>query len=208
MKPLNDMLEKYPALTVCEEDIQKAFALIKETYKTGGKLLLCGNGGSSADSEHIVGELMKSFMKTRKIPDEIRAKIKKSAKHWEYISQNLQGALPAISLVSQSSIISAFSNDVAADIVFAQQVYGYAKPNDCFIGISTSGNAKNILYAAETAKAMDMKTIALTGISGGELKGVCDVTIKAPSSVTPEIQEYHLPIYHTLCMMIEQEFFG
>ena len=207
MKPLTDMLEKYPALAPCQADIQKAFAFIKDTYKNGGKLLICGNGGSAADSEHIVGELMKGFMKSRKIPNEIRDKIKKSANHWEYISQNLQGALPAISLVSQSSIISAFSNDVAADMVFAQQVYGYAKPGDCLIGISTSGNAKNILYAAETAKAFDMKTIALTGESGGKLKEVCDVTIKAPSNNTPEIQEYHLPIYHTLCMMIEEEFF-
>ena len=207
MEPLTDMLKKYPALASCKADIQKAFALIKETYKAGGKLLICGNGGSAADSEHIVGELMKGFMKSRKIPNEVQDKIKKQALNWEYISQNLQGALPAISLVSQSSIISAFSNDVAADMVFAQQVYGYAKPGDCLIGISTSGNAKNILYAAETAKAMDMKTIALTGESGGKLKGVCDVAIKAPSSSTPEIQEYHLPIYHTLCMMIEREFF-
>ena len=190
-------------------EINKAFDLLCGIYKNGGKLLVCGNGGSAADSEHVVGELMKGFMLPRKISAGCRAKfIKSSPANGEYISDNLQRALPAISLVSQSSLISAFSNDIAPDIVFAQQVYGYGKPGDCFMGFSTSGNSKNVIYAAETAKAMDMITIALTGKSGGLLKGICDCTIRVPSDSTPEIQEYHLPIYHDLCKRLEMEFFG
>jgi len=208
MLHLSNMLIRYPALNVCENDIQKAYELIKESYQNGGKLLVCGNGGSAADSGHIVGELMKGFMLSRKLSADIQQKIKERVPHGDYISQNLQRALPAISLVAESPLISAFANDVAADMVFAQQVYGYARVGDCLICISTSGNATNVLYAAETAKAMDMKTIALTGKLGGALKKVCDVSICAPSTVTPEIQEYHLPIYHTLCMMLEEAFFG
>ena len=161
MSQLYDMLRKYLSLVECETSILSAFTLIKETYQNGGKLLICGNGRSSADSEHIVGELMKEFILKRKIPESDSAKIKAASNaNGEYICANLQGALPAISLVSQSSIISAYSNDVASDMVFAQQVYGYAKQGDCFIGISTSGSSKNVVYAAETAKAMSMKTIA------------------------------------------------
>ena len=208
MSHLSNMLKRYPVLSVCESDIQKAFKLIKESYHNGGKLLVCGNGGSAADSGHIVGELMKGFMLRRVLPTDIQQKIKESAPHGDYISQNLQGALPAISLVSEAPLISAYANDVTADMVFAQQVYGHARVGDCLICISTSGNAKNVLYAAETAKVMGMKTIALTGKSGGELKQACDVSICVPSAVTPEVQEYHLPVYHTLCMMLEEEFFG
>ena len=207
MNTLTQMITRFPTLAPLEAPMRAAFDLLKQTYENGGKVLICGNGGSAADSEHIVGELMKGFMQKRKIPESVRDKIIKSSANGEYICDNLQGALPAISLVSHTALITAYINDVAADMIFAQQVYGYAKPGDCLIGMSTSGNAKNVLYAAEVAKAMDMKTIALTGESGGALKDVCDVSIKAPSSITPEIQEYHLPIYHTLCMMIEEEFF-
>ena len=192
-----------------QESLDKAFLLLKATYKGGGKLLVCGNGGSAADSEHIVGELMKGFMLSRKIPQGMRGKITSVAKaNGNYISNNLQGALPAISLVSQSALISAYSNDMAPDMVFAQQVYGYGRQGDTFLGLSTSGNSKNVVYAAETAKALGMNTIAFTGKSGGLLKDICDCTIAAPSEITPVIQEYHLPIYHKLCMMLEEEFFG
>ena len=208
MHHLKNMITRYPALAVCEKDIQKAFELIGKSYKNNGKLLVCGNGGSAADSGHIVGELMKGFMLKREIPEEIKQKIYKMAPNGAYICQNLQGALPAVSLVSEFPLITAFANDMAADMIFAQQVYGHGKAGDCLICISTSGNAKNVLYAAETAKAIDMNTIALTGELGGDLKKICDVSICAPSNVTPEIQEYHLPIYHTLCMMLEEEFFG
>ena len=207
MEDLNNMLIKYPALTCCKADIEKAYLMIKETFANGGKVLVCGNGGSAADSEHIVGELMKGFMQPRKMPDTMREKFNKGCANAEYLCYNLQGALPAISLVSHTSLMTAFSNDVAPDMVFAQQVFGYAKPGDCFIGLSTSGNSQNVILAADVAKVMDAKTIAFTGRTGGKLAGACDVTIKAPSDSTPEIQEYHLPIYHTICMMVERDFF-
>jgi len=209
MNSLTQMIKEHPALSVCEEDILQAYELLKLTYENGGKALVCGNGGSAADSEHIVGELMKGFMLPRKIPTDTLAKIKLAAtSDGDYICDNLQGALPAISLVSQSAIISAYANDIAADMIFAQQVYGYGKPGDCFIGLSTSGNAKNVLYAAKTAKALGLSTIGFTGQPGGALKDVCDVTIRVPSASTPRIQEYHLPVYHALCMMVEEAFFG
>ena len=209
MEALMALLRKYPALEICKADIEKAFLLIKDTYQKGGKLLVCGNGGSAADSEHIVGELMKGFMLDRKISESTRVRIKEvSETNGDYISDNLQGALPAISLVSHSALISAFSNDIAPDMIFAQQVFGYGKPGDSFLGLSTSGNSKNVIYAAETARALGMHTIAFTGKSGGSLKQICDCTILAPSKSTPAIQEYHLPIYHTLCMMLEYEFFA
>ena len=208
MEVLTNLLHKYPALDVCKADIGKAFLLIKDTYQRGGKLLVCGNGGSAADSEHIVGELMKGFMLDRKISESARAKIKEVSKvNGDYIGENLQGALPAISLVSHTALISAFSNDMAPDMIFAQQVFGYGKPEDSFLGLSTSGNSKNVIYAAETAKAIGMHTIAFTGKSGGSLKDICDCTVLVPSESTPVIQEYHLPVYHALCMMLECEFF-
>ena len=209
MSIIDKMLIRHPSLVVCKADIYKAFILLRETFRQGGKLLVCGNGGSASDSEHIVGELMKGFILSRKIPNSVCSKIKAAAKvHGDYICENLQEGLPAISLVSQQTLISAIANDVAADMTFAQQVYVYANSGDCLLGLSTSGNSKNVVYAMQTAKAMDMKTIALTGETGGELKDICDVIIKAPVNITHEVQEYHLPIYHCLCMMIEQEFFG
>ena len=208
MSILSSLITNYPALAPCEAAINAAFGQLKTTYQNGGKVLVCGNGGSAADSEHIVGELMKGFMQRRELPPAARAKIMASAgEYGEYICNNLQGALPAISLVSQSALISAYSNDVAADMIFAQQVYGYGKPGDSIIGLSTSGNAKNVIHAMYTAKALGLATIGLTGSGGGALKNICDITICAPSDSTPKIQEYHLPIYHSLCMMIETEFF-
>ena len=208
MTLLNDLINRCPALAVCEPDIQNAIRLLIKTFRDGGKLLMCGNGGSASDCEHIVGELMKDFMVSRKIPENTRKKILASAPgNGEYIAEHLQGALPAISLTSHMSFISAFSNDKAADLAFAQQVYGYGKPEDCFMGLSTSGNSKNIVYAAETAKALEIKTIALTGATGGVLGGVCDVVIKSPSHITPIIQEHHVSIYHTVCMILEETFF-
>ena len=207
-KHMDDLLTRYPALSVCEADIRAAFDLILRTYQNGGKLLVCGNGGSAADSEHIVGELMKGFLLPRKLDAKAREQLASATgDDADYIADNLQGGLPAISLVSHSALSTAFSNDVAPDMVFAQQVYGYAKPNDVFIGISTSGNSKNVLYAAKVAKALGAFTIALTGAKGGTIAAASDAAIKAPSDCTPTVQEYHLPIYHTLCMMIETAFF-
>lgn len=193
------LLKRYPALSECSEDIEKALELMIETYKKGGKILVCGNGGSASDSDHIVGELMKGFLSPRKVTDErISPKLR----------ENLQGSLPAISLCSQNAIMTAFINDVKPDMMFAQQVYGYAKSEDLVIGISTSGNSGNVVNAVKVARDMGVKTIALTGASGGELSEICDVTIKAPETETYKIQEYHLPIYHYLCAKTEEYFFA
>ena len=195
---MKNLLKRYPALKSCEKEIIKALELIIETYKKGGKILVCGNGGSAADCEHIVGELMKGFMLKREVlNDKIPA----------HIREKLQGALPAISLPSQSAVLSAYINDVEPSMVYAQLVYGYGKENDLLIAISTSGSSENIVYAAETAAAMGIKVVALTGESGGKLSSIADVTIKAPEKETYKVQEYHLPIYHFLCAGAEKEFF-
>lgn len=196
---MDNIFKRYPELKCCKCDIEKALNLIIETYKNKGKVLVCGNGGSASDSEHIVGELMKGFCSKRKINDDrLSAELK----------ENLQGALPAISLCSQTSLMTAFNNDLDPEYVFAQQVYGYGNENDLLIAISTSGNSKNVLKAVEVANAIGVKTVALTGGTGGEIKEMATVTITVPSYETYKIQEYHLPIYHYLCGMVEKEFFS
>ena len=193
-----DLFERYPQLNICKNDIENALSLMIDTYKKGGKILVCGNGGSSADADHIVGELMKGFLKDRKVTDE---------RIPQELREKLQGALPAISLSAHTSLMTATINDNDADMIFAQQVYGYAKEDDLLIGISTSGNSKNVVNAVKVAKSLGIKTIALTGETGGELKQLADVTICAPSTETYKIQEYHLPIYHYLCAETEKEMF-
>ena len=206
---MDDLLARHPALSVCEADIWAAFDILINTYENGGKVLVCGNGGSAADSEHIVGELMKGFLLPRRLSEEACAAIADAAgDEGAYIAGNLQGGLPAISLVSHSALSTAFANDMAPDMVFAQQVYGYARPNDTLIGISTSGNSKNVLYAAKVAKALGVCTIALTGEAGGSIAEASAAAVKVPSSSTPVVQEYHLPVYHALCAMVEEAFFG
>ncbi len=204
---LEQLVNHYPELDSCIHDVEKAYETIKASYENNGKLLLAGNGGSAADCEHIVGELMKGFVSSRKLPEEELERLYEAGDDGS-IGMHLQGALPAISLVSHSALMTAFSNDVAPELVFAQQVYGYGKENDIFLGISTSGNSKNIIQAAIVAKAKGLKTICLTGKSGGQLKDICDVTIQVPYEETYRIQERHLPVYHTLCLMLEEEFFG
>ena len=196
---MKELLERYPALNACEEQMNKALELMIDTYKNGGKILICGNGGSASDSAHIVGELMKGFKLLRKVEDE-----RISPDLREY----LQGALPAISLCSHEGLISAFANDVKPDMVYAQQVYGYAKPEDLVIGLSTSGNSANVVNAIRVANDMGVKTIGMTGAGGGKIADIATVTIKAPATETYKIQEYHLPIYHFLCAETEQAFFG
>ena len=193
-----DLFERYPQLNTCENDIETALALMIDTYKKGGKILVCGNGGSAADADHIVGELMKGFLKDRKVTDE---------RIPQDLREKLQGALPAISLSAHTSLMTATINDNDADMIFAQQVYGYANENDLLITISTSGNSKNVINAVKVAKALGVKVVALTGKAGGALKEMADVTICAPSTETYKIQEYHLPIYHYLCAKVEEEFF-
>jgi D-sedoheptulose 7-phosphate isomerase len=204
----DELFERLPQLEPCRSSIGDAFNLLRGCYAKGGKVLVCGNGGSAADSEHIVGELMKGFLLKREISSEAVEKIKsRFPNDYEYLAGRLQGALPAISLVNQSALSSAFINDVAADMVFAQQVYGYAADGDVLIGISTSGNARNIINAVKIAASFGVKTIGMTGKEGGALKELCDVTIHAPDISTYRIQEYHLPVYHALCAMLEAEFF-
>lgn len=195
---MEELIKRYPSLEICKEDIKSALKLIIDTYKSGGKVLVCGNGGSAADSEHIVGELMKGFMLKRPVTDE---------RIPEQLRCGLQGALPAISLPSQSAILSAFINDVDPDMMYAQLVYGYAKGNDLVIGLSTSGNSKNIVNAIEVAKCIGAKTLAMTGEKENKLSEICDVTIKVPQTETYKIQELHLPIYHYLCAEVERYFF-
>lgn len=205
---LNKLMEEYPQLQCCSNSVETAFQVLHECYLHEGKLLICGNGGSASDSEHIVGELMKGFLMRRKVSEEIAEKFKNTfPDDGEYLSEHLQGALPAISLVSQSAISSAFINDVAADMVYAQQVYGYGKEGDVLVGLSTSGNSKNVINAFKVAKVLGVKTIGMTGENGGLTNDLCDVIIKVPSKYTYKIQEYHLPIYHALCAMLECEFF-
>ncbi len=208
-KHLEELVQRYPVLSGCREDIQKAYELLLDTYQRKGTLLVCGNGGSGADSEHIVGELMKEFAIRRPLPEKEQETLKAiSPEHGEMLGKNLQGALPAIPLTGSIALSTAFANDAVPELVFAQQVYGYGTPESSLIGISTSGNSKNVIYALETARLKGMHTIGLTGASGGKMKSLCDVCICVPSDCTPDIQELHLPVYHALCKMLEEAFFG
>jgi len=206
---LNNLISAYPILEDCRDSVEKAFQMICLSYKNKGKLLLCGNGGSASDSEHIVGELMKGFKHKRLLARGERELFERAfPADGQYLAEHLQGALPAISLVSHTALSSAYINDVRADLVFAQQVYGYGQPGDILLGLSTSGNSANVVLAVKTAKAMGLGTIGMTGASGGKLKELCDTSICVPQTETYKIQELHLPVYHALCAMLEEEFFG
>lgn len=202
---LDALFSRYPALSSCREAITQAFELLLACYRDGGKLLVCGNGGSAADSEHIVGELMKSFMFKRPVDDEFAARYREL--YGIDVPSFLEGALPAIALVSQTSLSTALANDVGADGVFAQQVYGYGRPGDVLIAISTSGNSSNAVEAAKVARVRAMKVIALTGQAPSKLSEIADVTIAVPSCETFAVQEFHLPVYHALCAALEAELF-
>lgn len=205
---LNILFERYPQLSVCREDIKKAYLLLEEAYTKGRKLLVCGNGGSASDSEHIVGELMKEFKLKRKVYSDQATALKAiDPELGQVLADNLQGALPAICLTGHSSLTTAFINDANADLVFAQQVNGYGKAGDVFLGISTSGNSKNVLYAAVNAKAKGLRVIGLTGAKENKLMKYADVCIRVPETETYKIQELHLPVYHCLCLMLEENFF-
>ena len=195
---MKELLDRYPCLVECRESIEKALEIIIDTYKNGGKILVCGNGGSAADSEHIVGELMKGFMKKREVTDE---------RIPERMRGCLQGALPAISLPSQCAVLSAFINDVEPEMMYAQLVLGYANENDLIIGLSTSGNSKNVVNAVELAKCLGVKTLSLTGRNESKLSELSDVTIRVPETETYKVQELHLPVYHYLCAETEKTLF-
>lgn len=192
------LYENYPELISCKEDIDKALEIMISTYKNKGKILLCGNGGSASDCEHIVGELMKGFKSKRKVNDpRIPLELK----------EKLQGSLPAISLPSQIAINSAFINDVEPSFNYAQLVYGYAKEGDLLICLSTSGNSSNVVNAAKVAKCLGIPVLALIGKNESKLSAIADITIRVPETETYRIQELHLPIYHYLCAKVEEEFF-
>lgn len=205
---LSELIERYPCLEACKADIVDAYSMLKQCFTEKKKVLLAGNGGSAADAEHIVGELMKGFVLERR-PDEqfINKLIEADADLGKQIGDKIQGALPAIALTNHISLSTAFLNDVDAQYGFAQQVNGYGAEGDVFWGITTSGNSKNIIYANIVAKAKGMHTIALTGRDGGKIRDMADITIIVPEQETYKIQELHLPIYHCLCRMLEEEFF-
>ena len=208
-KQIEQLAKRYPALEVCKDDILIAYEILSEAYSNGRKLLVCGNGGSASDSEHIVGELMKEFKLKRKVYTDQAVALKEiDPDLGQVLADNLQGALPAISLTGHSALTTAFMNDANADLVFAQQVNGYGKSGDVFLGISTSGNSKNVLYAAVNAKAKGLKVIGLTGSKENKLMKYADVCIRVPETETYKIQELHLPVYHCLCLMLEDRFFG
>jgi D-sedoheptulose 7-phosphate isomerase len=203
------LVKRYPALDSIKTNIVSAIEQLAFSTLQGGKYLICGNGGSSADSEHIVGELMKGFILKRTIDETMQLKLQENfSEDADYLIKNLQKGIPSISLTSHNALTSAFSNDNASDLIFAQQVLGYGSKHDVLIAISTSGNSKNILYAAQIAKVIGIKVISLTGKTGGKLKNLSDVLLNAPETETYKIQEYHLPIYHCLCLALENEFYG
>lgn len=208
-KHIELLCERYPALKSVENDIAGAYQILEDSYKNGGKLLVAGNGGSAADAEHIIGELMKGFKLARKLQSDFAEKlIRENAELGAVLAENLQGTLPAIALASHPALLTACINDCEPFLCFAQQVNGFGKVGDVFLGISTSGNSKNILYAATTAHAKGMKVIGLTGAKNSKLEQMSDVCIKVPQTETYMVQELHLPVYHSLCLMLEDEFFG
>ena len=206
---LNKLVNRIEKLVHLKESIWKAAELLIETYQNGGKVLVCGNGGSSADAGHIVGELMKSFEAKRPLKSEIQQKLRlQFGERGILLAEKLQQGLPAISLSEHTSLITAISNDLGGDFIFAQQVAGYGNPGDVLLALSTSGNARNVLDALMVAKAKGLKTIGMTGETGGKMKEFYDVLINVPETRTAYVQELHLPVYHALCMIVEKEIFG
>ena len=208
MKHLELLIERYPALAVCESEIKRAIEAIIACYEKGGKLLLCGNGGSCADCDHIVGELCKGFLNMRTLTEDQRARMKKNAPTLsEETLDRLQQGLPAISLSSFSALNTAFSNDVAPELIYAQGVLALGRPDDCLLAISTSGNSKNVLEASRVARGLGLTVIALTGEGGGRLADLANICIRVPARETYQVQELHLPVYHALCASLEKHFF-
>jgi D-sedoheptulose 7-phosphate isomerase len=206
---LNELTGRYPNLADISDEIARAAECLIRCYQSGNKVLICGNGGSSSDSDHIAGELLKGFENQRPLNDYVRRKLNEvSADRGSYLAEKLQKSLPAISLSAHTGLMTAVANDNDASLIYAQQVIGFGNPGDVLIGLSTSGNSQNIIDAAITAKAVGMKVIGMTGESGGRLKAFCDVLINVPEKRTSFVQELHLPVYHTLCLMIENYFFG
>lgn len=209
MKQIELLISRYPSLECVKNDIYEAYKVLEETFQKNGKLLIAGNGGSAADAEHIVGELMKGFKNPRKVNTEFANRlINENEQLGKTLSEHLQGALSAIALDGHPALTTAYMNDCEPLLGFAQQVNGYGRKGDAFLAISTSGNSENVLYAAVTAHALGMKVIGLTGEKESKLSAMSDVCIKVPQTETYMIQELHLPVYHSLCLMLEEKFFG
>lgn len=205
---IEQLLKRNSELTELKVEIEEAANAIIQSFEKGGKLLACGNGGSSSDSDHIVGELMKSFEIKRPLKQELKEKlVEQGGERGEYLAEHLQQGLPAISLTAHTALTTAVANDIDAEVIFAQQVTGYGVSGDILIGMSTSGNSQNVIDAILVAKAKGLVTIGFTGKIGGKMKDICDILINVPESRTAYVQELHLPVYHTLCLMVETHFF-
>lgn len=206
---IENMVSRYPLLNQVTYEIANAYQVMEDCYKRDGKLLIAGNGGSAADSEHMAGELMKKFKINRPVSEKFAEEMKRiDLQRGTFLAERLEGALTAVPLVAHEAITTAYMNDVDSAGIFAQQLLGYGRKGDVFLAISTSGNSKNILNAAVVAKAKGIKVIGLTGASGGELVKLSDVTVCVPECETYMIQELHLPVYHCWCLMLEDHFFG
>ena len=207
-KILKELIERYPALEVVENDVREAYTALYECFADGGRVYLCGNGGSAADCEHMAGELLKCFKLPRPLENDFKATLRAFGEDGALLADNLEGGLPVVSLCGHVAFSTAFQNDNTPALVFAQQVNAYGRCGDVLVVFSTSGNSKNCIYAAICAKALGMRVVTLTGGTGGRLKGLSDVAVVAPACETYRIQEYHLPVYHAVCAMLEEEFFG
>lgn len=213
MKPstnmiLTQLIERYPCLADIKDEIEAAYGLLITCFEAGHRLYLCGNGGSAADSEHMAGELLKCFKIPRPMPDDFKAKLSAYGEDGEMLANNLEGGLPVVSLTGHVAFSTAFQNDNTPALVFAQQVNAYGQEGDVLVAFSTSGNSKNCIYAAICAKARGMKVITLTGGTGGKLAPMSDVAVIVPAKETYQVQELHLPVYHCLCAMLEEQVFG
>ena len=206
MDHIENMLNRYPELASCEESVRLAVSAVVDCYSRGGKILLAGNGGSAADCEHISGELLKGFLSKRPVSESERELLSRELS--EDAVNKLQRGISAVPLTSLSAVLSAFANDVDAELVFAQLVFALAKPADLVIGLSTSGNSKNVVEAVRVARAIGVKTLALTGEGGGDLGELADIAIRVPETETYKVQEYHLPVYHAICAEAERLLFG
>lgn len=209
LQHIDQLIKRFPVLKECSANLHSTCELIRSAFGSGGRLFVCGNGGSAADSLHIVGELMKGFVLPRPIDDSLRQRLYSVCpESAEYLCDKLQGSLPAISLVSEAALSTAYANDQASDLCFAQQVLGHGRKHDVLFAISTSGNSANVIYAAQVARTLEISVVGLTGGDGGRLKAWSDVLIAVPESETFKVQELHLPVYHALCLALEEEFFG
>jgi len=208
MNFLQELLHRYPVLAPCGPAIEAAYRALETCFAAGGKLMVCGNGGSAADADHIVGELMKGYLRPRKLPADAAARLRAADPALgPTLADSLQGALPALNLTAGSALLSAFGNDVKPELAYAQAAWGLGRRGDVLLGISTSGNAANVRAALAACRAAGVTTVGLTGRTGGRMAGLCDVLVNVPADRTFEIQELHLPVYHCLCAMVEERFF-